>query len=228
MLIGHFDTDGRLSGYRRLDTDIHRRETEFDVVGKIHDLADLDALFGLKLIPCDGGSLADIGDRHIDAESPQGLLKSESGLLEFPVRLSVVSGLSFLEKLERRETVLAVLLASGLTAGHCSSRAAVFVIAAVSVNFDTLQVLVSDRFPRLRLIRFLPGCNCSSDWRRRSGSVLLNRKRCFPVFGLRESCFLRFYGCHLFLRERVGAPWKFIFGCRSSSVCVSLRLGVKG
>ena len=37
MLVGHFDTDGRFAGNRRLDPDIHRCKTEFDIICQIDD-----------------------------------------------------------------------------------------------------------------------------------------------------------------------------------------------
>ena len=60
MLVGHFYADGRFSGDRRLDPDVHGRETEFDIIRQIDDPRDLDALLGLQLVAGDGRALADL------------------------------------------------------------------------------------------------------------------------------------------------------------------------
>ena len=227
VFIGHFNSDGGFSRDRRLNTDIHCSKTELDIIGKIYDLADLDTLLGLQFISCDGWPLAYICDRHIDAEGPEGFLKPEGSLLELSVCLSVVSRLSFLKKFEGRETVLAVFLTSGLPACSRSSGSAVFLITAVSVDFDSLQVLVGDSFPGLRFICFLSCCNCCSDRCRRGCLVFPGRKRRLLRPSFLKTCFLRFYCGHLLLGERIRSPGKFLSFIRNGIVPFSLRLGIK-
>ena len=122
VLVGHFDADGGLSGDRSLNSDVDGGQRQLDVVGQIHDPADLDALLRLHLISRDRGALADIRHRHVDAEGPKSLLEPVSGLLELPVRLRVVSCLPLLHQAERRKAVFAVLFAPRLSAEGCTAR----------------------------------------------------------------------------------------------------------
>ena len=206
--VGHFDPDGGFPGDRRLDPDIDRRQAELDVIGKAYDLAHLDALFGLKLISCDGRSLADIGDRNIDAECPERLLKAVRRLLQFPVRLGGVGPCALLHQVKGRKTVFAVLPAPALSAHGGPAGRLIFLFAPVPVDFDIPELFFRDGFRsffrhpvappgvrirlprdlvlRGRLLRSLYGCPRSTP-RSRGGSALFSRSR-IPLFsGIRTS-----------------------------------------
>jgi len=47
LFVRHFDTNRRFSGDRCLDTDIGCCEVQFDIICKVHDLADLHTHFRL-------------------------------------------------------------------------------------------------------------------------------------------------------------------------------------
>ena len=68
LFIWNLDSDCRLSRDWCLNPDICRREIQFDIIGKIHDLTYFDAHFRLDLITCDRWSAADICDRNVNAE----------------------------------------------------------------------------------------------------------------------------------------------------------------
>ena len=83
LLIGYLDTYGRLSGNRRLDTDIRRRKTHLDIIGQRHNLRHLDALLRLQLIARHCRSHGNVRHRHPDTEALQRLLQGNGIFLNF-------------------------------------------------------------------------------------------------------------------------------------------------
>ena len=63
ILVRYLDTNGVFTGYRRLDPHAYRSKVHGDIIGKIGDLADLNAGSRLQLVTCYGRTSANIGYR---------------------------------------------------------------------------------------------------------------------------------------------------------------------
>ena len=104
LTVGHFDPHRGLAGDGGLDPKVGDRQVQLDIVRKAHDLADLDALLRLQLIPGDGRPAACVCDMHLDAEILQRLLQLPGGGPKLRVR--VAPGLlSLFQQMQRRHLV---------------------------------------------------------------------------------------------------------------------------
>jgi len=65
----------RLAGDGCLDSDVRGRQTQFDIVGKRHNSAHLDALCGQKFVARHGRAAAEICDLYVHAEIVQRLFE---------------------------------------------------------------------------------------------------------------------------------------------------------
>ena len=105
LFVGHLDSHRRLAGNGRLNTDIRRSQTQLDIVGQPHYLADLNALLRQKLIPGHGRTAAYICNRHPNTEVMESLLQFNGrGLILIPRKGTGILS-PFLKQGSRREHI---------------------------------------------------------------------------------------------------------------------------
>ena len=105
LIVFHFNSDDGLSGNRCFDANTLRPEIQRDIVGKIDDLADLDANVGLYFISGDCRTLSNLNHSGIDIEILHSLFQKACFVLQIVVQPPAIRGLRLVQQINRRLTV---------------------------------------------------------------------------------------------------------------------------
>ena len=88
--VRHFDADGRLAG-DGLDAHGGRSEAQSQVIGKVRDLADLDAGGRLEFVARDGWAVAGVDDLGLDMEILERLLQDARLVFNLDFKCRIVA-----------------------------------------------------------------------------------------------------------------------------------------